>query len=274
MRRVRLGVALALAGAALASLAACRPPARQSAPAASASANDGITLATYNIRHGRGMDGRVDLERTANAIRAFDADLVALQEVDRLVARSGRGDEPAILGGLLGMAHAFGAFMPYQGGEYGMAILSRFPIRRTQVLRLPDGNEPRVALVVEVEPRPGRRLLAVNVHFDWVDDDRFRYAQVEQLATVLDTVSIPVVLLGDFNDVPGTRTLTRWSARFLVAAKPAGDRFTFPSTKPEREIDHILLAPTARWATLDARVVSDSVTSDHRAMVARVRLLE
>jgi endonuclease/exonuclease/phosphatase family metal-dependent hydrolase len=236
--------------------------------------SDCVMVATYNIRHGRGMDGVVDLTRTGRAIAALGADIVALQEVDKLVQRSGRVDEPAVLGTQLGMTHAFGAFMPYQGGEYGLAILSRYPIRRQQALRLPDGNEPRVALLAEVELPSARRVLVVNVHFDWVANDSLRYRQVEALASVLDTVSLPMVLLGDFNDQPGSRTLARWAARFTTVPKPAADRFTFSSTEPNQEIDHILLAPREAWTADTARVVTDRVTSDHRAVVARVRLLE
>ena len=230
-----------------------------------------FAVATYNIRHGRGMDGRVDLDRTAAAIAAFGADLVALQEVDRLVERSGGVDQARELAERLGMAHDFGAFFPYQGGEYGLAILSRFPVVRTEALRLPDGNEPRVALLAEIELPSGGRILAVNVHFDWVDDDTFRYAQVAALSAVMDTVTLPMILLGDFNDVPGSRTLERWHPRFRAAQKPVEDHHTFSSTDPRKEIDHILLGPHEAWEEATAHVVTDPVTSDHRAVVASVR---
>lgn len=229
-----------------------------------------LTVASYNIRHGRGMDGVVNLRRTGDAIARLNADIVALQEVDKLVERSGRVDEPRVLGEQLGMQHAFGAFMPYQGGEYGLAILSRFPIRHSHALRLPDGNEPRVALLAELALPDGARVLVVNVHFDWVANDTLRYAQVEALATALDTVSLPTILLGDFNDQPGSRTLTRWQQRFRTLAKPADDRFTFSSTKPAQEIDHILVAPAAAWGSATLRVITDTLTSDHRPVVARI----
>lgn len=231
-----------------------------------------LTVATYNIRHGRGMDGRVDLERTAAAVAALGADVVALQEVDRVVERSGGVDQARELGERLGMHHAFGAFFPYQGGEYGMAILSRLPVVRAEALRLPEGNEPRVALLAEIEVASGRRILAVNVHFDWVEDDTFRRAQVAALAAVLDTVRLPTVLLGDFNDVPGSRTLEAWRGAFDVAAKPPEHRFTFPSADPRKEIDHVLVGPRGAWGEATARAVVDPVTSDHRAVVAVLTL--
>jgi endonuclease/exonuclease/phosphatase family metal-dependent hydrolase len=259
--RWRSGATALLGAAVLAvGVGSCAPP------------PDRITVATYNIRHGRGMDDRVDLERTAATIRALDAGIIALQEVDRGVARSGSVDQPDSLGALLGLRHAFGAFFPYQGGEYGLAILSRYPILAAHALRLPDGNEPRVALLVAVEFPSGARVTVVNVHFDWVADDTFRNAQVEALAGVLDTLTGPVILLGDFNDVPGSRTMQRWSQRYAVAAKPPSDPFTFSSVAPEKEIDHILLGPRERWQPTEARVVHEPLTSDHRPVIAIVQL--
>lgn len=256
--------ALVLSGVACLVLAGCVPNrAERFGPAE-------LTVVSYNIRHGRGMDGEVNLARTGRALARLAPDIVALQEVDRLVERSGQVDESRVLGEQLGMQHAFGAFMPYQGGEYGMAILSRFPIVHTHPLRLPDGNEPRIALMAELSLPDGARVLVVNVHFDWVANDSLRYRQVDALAAVLDTVSLPTILLGDFNDQPGSRTLSRWQGRFRTIAKPATDRFTFSSTKPEQEIDHILVAPAAAWGDATLRVVTDTLTSDHRPLVARI----
>ena len=160
-----------------------------------------LRIVTYNIKHGRGMDDKVDLERTAGVLRPLRPDFVGLQEVDDRATRSGSVPEAERLGQMLGMEHAFGKFMDFQGGGYGLAVLSRFPIVRSSSLRLPEGNEPRVALVAEVRLPDETMMAVVNVHFDWVQDDRFRFAQAEVLAKFLDTLTMSYVLLGDFNDV-------------------------------------------------------------------------
>ena len=230
-------------------------------------------VVSYNIRHGRGTDERVDLDRTAAVLRAFTPDVVGLQEVDRVVRRSGGIDEAAHLGRALGMAHAFSAFMPYQGGEYGLAILSRHPIVRTTSIRLPDGNEPRVALAATIVPAPGDTVVVVNVHFDWVEDDAFRFAQATALTQVLDTLRHPYLLLGDFNDEPGSRTLALFHARAMEIAKPAADRFTFSSTAPVKEIDFVFAAPRTRWRAVRARVITEPLASDHRPVAAELQVI-
>lgn len=227
-----------------------------------------LRVVSYNIKHGRGNDNVVNLERTAGVLRALRPDIVGLQEVDELATRSGGIRQAERLGQWLGLHHAFGRFMDFQGGAYGMAILTRHPIVATTPVRLPDGNEPRIALSVETRLPDRRRLTIVNVHFDWVRDDRFRFAQAEALAAYLDGLTTPYILLGDFNDVPESRTLALFKARAAEARKPHTDRFTFSSTTPTREIDFIFAAPAAAWRTREVRVIDERVASDHRPVVA------
>lgn len=232
-------------------------------------------VVSYNIRHGRGSDDRVDLQRTAAVLRVLDPDVVALQEVDEGVTRSGGEDQAARLGELLGMHHVFGAFMDYQGGRYGMAVLSRCAIRRVEAVPLPDGNEPRVALAVELE-RPsgdGEPLTVVNVHFDWVQDDGYRYAQARELARYLDGLAGPLILIGDFNDHPDSRTLGLFRGRALEAAKPAARRATFPAHAPAREIDYLFVAPAGAWEIAEVDVIPETAASDHRPVLAELRLM-
>ena len=255
-RPISLGVAAAVAVIAICGAAIDQTPVRE------------LRVVTYNIRHGRGADEVVDLERTARVLGRLAPDIVGLQEVDDLVERSGRVPEAARLGESLGMSHAFGRFMDYQGGMYGLAILSRHPIVASRSIQLPDGNEPRVALSVDVRLDDSRSITVVNLHFDWVRDDGFRFGQASTLARYLDGLTTPYILLGDFNDVPGSRTLALFEQRATMARKPEEGRFTFPAPQPAREIDFIFYAPAAAFAPREVQVIDERVASDHRPVLA------
>lgn len=145
---------------------------------------------------------------------------------------------------------------------------------RSTSVPLPEGNEPRIALVAELSLPGGSPLAVVNVHFDWVSDDTFRFAQAQTLAAYLDTLTVPYVLLGDFNDVPASRTLALFRARASEAAKPSDDRFTFSSTKPEKEIDFIFFAPASAFRARETRVIDERMASDHRPVLAVLQRID
>ena len=114
-----------------------------------------LRVMSYNIKHGRGNDGVVDLERAAAVIEAAAPDVVTIQEVDESCNRSGNVDEAVWLGERLGMTPIFGAFMNYDGGRYGMALLSRLPIIEWENHILPPGAEPRSALAARLRLADG-----------------------------------------------------------------------------------------------------------------------
>lgn len=232
-----------------------------------------VRAATFNIRHGLGMDGRQDLHRTAGAIRALAADVVGLQEVDALTQRSGGVDQAATLGRELGMSSAFEAAMPFDGGQYGLAVLSRYPIIGSRSFHLPEGHEPRVAQTVDVRLPDGNTLTVVNIHFDWVEDDAFRFAQANAVAGFLIDLATPYVLLGDFNDGPESRTVDRFQTLAAEARKGKRRCWTFPASSPDLEIDFIIAGPPGCWKVDAARVVAEEVASDHRPVVADLELL-
>ncbi|MCA8941473.1 MAG: endonuclease/exonuclease/phosphatase family protein [Planctomycetes bacterium] len=234
---------------------------------------DGCSLRVmaYNVKHGHGMDGRVDIARAAQVIRTRSPDLVALQEIDVGVDRSGRVDQPAELGRLTGMHHAFGKFLDYGGGDYGLAILSRFPITEVRRIVLPDGrHEPRSALLVRVDP-PGFSLPVdfVCVHLDWLQDDTRRFAQAHELHAALGATPHPVIVAGDFNDRPESRTMRFVFGEYQSVPKPAGGRFTFPADAPVREIDYVVVRSNVPWSG-SCRVVDEPLVSDHRPIVAEL----
>lgn len=233
-----------------------------------------LRVLSYNIHHGEGVDGKLDLPRIAEVIKSVQPDLVALQEVDRGTQRTNRVDQPAELARLTGLNVAFGGNIIHQGGDYGNAVLSRLPIRRYKNHLLPslDGGEQRGVLEVEVEMPDGGGMLLLATHFDHRRDDRERLASAQAINDLLaERTNGPAVLAGDLNDVPDSQTLRRLEACWSrVNEQPLP---TIPVDQPTRQIDFILFRPAERWKTIEVRVLDEAVASDHRAIFAVLELL-
>lgn len=229
-----------------------------------------IRVLAYNIKHGRGNDGKIDLERAAQVIRRLNPDIVALQEIDVNVARSGKIDEPAELSRLTGLPHhAFGSFFDYQGGQYGMAILSRNVLRRQLNHRLPDGAEPRTSLDVTVSgPHKNASFRLANVHFYRTEQERL--AQAKELLSRLKDESLPTIIAGDFNSTPDSAVLDLFTEQWTVPNKGA-DRLTFSSDKPTKEIDFLMYRPSEAFDILEIDVIDEPIVSDHRPLTLDLR---
>ena len=226
-----------------------------------------LRVVAYNIKHGQGMDRKLDLARTAEVLRKLRPDFVALQEVDLKATRSGQVDQAAELGRLLDMHHAFGKFMDYQGGEYGLAVLSRFPILESHVHPLPKGAEPRVVLEVVTKPEGSERKLSVaSIHLDWTKEE-LRMAQIKTLQEKLAKRTHPFVLAGDFNATPDSPTM-RFVREGWAVSRKAGPRLTCPADAPRTEIDYIVSRGIPK--AVESRVVEEAIASDHRPVLALI----
>ena len=212
-----------------------------------------LRVATFNIQHGRGPDGRVDVGALAVACATLDADVLALQEVDVNVPRSGRVDEAALVADATGMNVVFGPTFGIEGGLYGNALLSREEIADVEHLSLPvpGTREPRAAIVA----RTGDITVAAT-HFSVGTD-----AHPAQVATLLECLAgrtAPRLLLGDLNhevtDVEG----------YTVA----GGGKTWPAHRPRIRIDHI----ATDGLEIEAVEIVHLPVSDHRALVASLQL--
>jgi len=243
-----------------------------------------LRLLSYNIRHGRGTDGRVDLERVARAIRSSRADIVALQEVDLGRARTGGVDQAQTLARHLGMRAHFHAALQVGTERYGDAILATHPSRLVRAGGLPGlagrpGLEPRGALWVEVAC-DGYRLQVLNTHLGLVAAER-----KAQLAALLGpdwlaaaSAAGPVVLAGDFNATPWSRAYRQLSAQLSDARAIALSRAglaTFPSRYPMLRLDHVFVGPGLRVDRV--AVLRDGAArcaSDHLPLLATLDLIE
>ncbi|QJE94995.1 endonuclease/exonuclease/phosphatase family protein [Luteolibacter luteus] len=225
-----------------------------------------LRVMCWNLHHGVGVDGKLDLERIAAVIREQKPDLVALQEVDNKCRRSEGIDQAAELAKLTGLNGVFGKAMDYDGGQYGQAILSRFPIEDTQVHQLPGDGEPRIAFEAEVKV-DGKPLRMITVHLDHQQDPR-RLKQAEAVLKALENHHEPMVLAGDFNDVPGSPVLAVFGEPWKALAKQE-PVLTCPAEKPAVEIDHILVRGLE--AAGPVVVLPEAVASDHRPLAVSIK---
>ena len=224
---------------------------------------------------GKDAAGADNLERVASLIRSTDADMVLLQEVDRGTKRSGGVDQVGRLQELTNYDAAFGAsLLHYDGGEYGLAILTReeigfhatTPLKVIPVqTRAGGSHEPRVALALFANVH-GAVWRAITTHLDPAEGD----ARAQEIAKLLEVVreqasaGTPLVVGGDFNstpDAPVLQPLLNEGLRDSWTECGQGDGFTYPADKPAKRIDYLFLAGTLRCASAQ---VLDLQISDHR----------
>jgi len=229
-----------------------------------------IRVMTYNIHVGVGMDKKLDLPRIAEVIKREHIDLVGLQEVDRGVERTQRIDEIAELAKLTRMDYAFAFNLKYQGGQYGVAILSRFPIQATDHRLYKNLREAERRGLIRAEVKIGGRTVNfLTTHLDYQYDDG-RVFEAEQLLAAVKNVSGPLIIVGDFNDVPtgGAYKLMREQfADAWIDSHAAGEGLSYPADKPAKRIDYILTRQTDRIKTKRAWIVN-TLASDHVPVVA------
>ena len=239
-----------------------------------------LRVMTYNIHVGVGMDKRQDLARVAAVISRERPDLVGLQEVDRGVERTGRVDEIRELARLTGMDYAFAHNLNYQGGQYGVAVLSRFPILSIDHRRYLNTREAERRGFVRVEVEVGgRRVSFVTTHLDWQHEDGRLY-EARQLLDALATVPGPVIVTGDFNEEPtgGAYQLMlkagfadAWAQSRAGDAERAGEGATYPADKPAKRIDYVFYRDGVAARTRGTKV-PDTPASDHRPLVVELSL--
>jgi endonuclease/exonuclease/phosphatase family metal-dependent hydrolase len=231
-------------------------------------AGGGLRFMTYNIKHAE----LSSLEAIASVITAQAPDLVALQEVDVLTVRSNRVDQAARLGQLTGLSYAFiPSLTSYDSGQYGLALLSRYPIRSAQRLPLRSAAEQRILALFEVELPSSRHIPVAVTHFG-ITGAPERLQQAEDIKAAL--AGKPWALLGgDLNASPSESSLTSLLQQFTDAwaRGGSGSGYTIPASLPSKRIDYVLLG-SAWTSPLTASVVSATSQSDHRPLAATVIL--
>ncbi len=219
-----------------------------------------VRAVTWNVQTARpNPDGPADIVRAVTYLRSLEADVHAVQELDRTLPRSGRTDQPTVLADGLGGQLAWAPTVPRSGGGYGTALVVRGEILSTTIVPLSGTREPRALLVADVAV-DGRRWTIGCTHLS-----RNRRFTGRQLLRVFETMAArpgPRVLLGDLNLTPAE--ILPWSTAegYLLVDGPA----THSTRQPRvtRRIDHVLVS----GATVTRASVHRFARSDHCAVAA------
>jgi|SRR5690554_348788 len=237
-----------------------------------------IKVLSYNIHHANppSKPDLIDLEAIAKVIQESGADLVAVQEVDVYTERSGKESHQAEeLAKLTGMSYFFSKGIDYQGGEYGTAILSKYPISDTERHELPDlegiSSEPRTLAVVTVTI-DDKEIKFANTHLDYTNREN-NLLQVQRIIEVFENESLPVILAGDFNAVPESTSIQTLDEKFTRSCIDNCE-FTSPQDNPRREIDFIMVSKASPLEVTRHQVIEEIYASDHRPVFASYRWTE
>jgi endonuclease/exonuclease/phosphatase family metal-dependent hydrolase len=219
-------------------------------------------------------EGFVDIEAIANAINKEKPDLVALQEVDRFTTRSGTTlDQAKEIAALTGMKYFFAKAINRSGGEYGVAVLSRFTIENSKVVSLPvktTGAELRALGLIETNLPNGKKIVFASTHLDHLSDENRELQVREVIKALMPYQDRPVILGGDFNMPPQNAIWNLVREQFVQGCSTCPG--TFPATNPNTTIDYLLLnkQAAAYFTVKDYYAVPERYASDHVPIVMKI----
>ena len=227
-----------------------------------------IKIASYNVRNAKGMDNMTDFERVADVINKIDAHAIAIQELDSATERS-KGivvlDE---LAKRTNMHASFNGSIDYQGGKYGVGILSKEKPIRKEAIALPGREEKRSLLIVELKD-----YVICCTHLSLNEEDRQASMEIIEAQTKKYD-SKPVFFVGDLNAEPDSDEISKLSESWVMLNDPTQP--TFPSNNPNVTIDYLLLKQNEKFthSVIHAEVVNEPMASDHRPLFVKLEIQE
>lgn len=240
-----------------------------------------VTVMTYNIYGARsGGVPDADLKAIAKTITDSKADLVALNEVDAFTTRNGKDRHLARdLAALTGMNWYFTKAMDFYGGEYGDAVLSKFPILESKrySLSVADGvgGELRSVAMIKVK-KDDKEFYFASTHLDHLQIEDNRILQANQLKQIVADLNKPLILAGDFNAKPDSQTMTIVKGYMTLGCRQQCP-FTYPSGggsygTPANTIDYIMYSPVDKFAINSYNAIPYLTASDHAPVVATIEI--
>ena len=233
----------------------------------SAQAQNTLKLMSYNIKNANGMDNVCNFQRIANVINNASPDVVAIQEVDSMTNRSG---QKYVLGEIADRTQMHGYFAPaidYDGGKYGIGLLTKQVPLRLQTLPLPGREEARTLILAEFTD-----YIYCCTHMSLTEEDRMKSLELVKAFTSSSTK--PLFLAGDMNAEPESGFIKELQKDFQILSNPK--QHTFPAPDPKETIDYIAtLKQNAKGFTvISAKVINEPMASDHRPILVELRTAE
>lgn len=216
-----------------------------------------LKILSYNVRNCVGLDRNTDYSRVADIILRINADVVAIQELDSSTTRSKGVVVLNELASKSGMVATYSSSIDFQGGKYGVGILTREKPVSWQKIPLPGNEEKRSLLIVEL-----KEFVICCTHLSLTREDRLTSVEIINKAT--ERYSKPVVLAGDLNAEANSVELNSLQRNWLILNNPL--QLTFPANDPNKCIDFILLRKNNKYhaSGIDTKVDADNEASDHR----------
>ncbi|WP_346238411.1 endonuclease/exonuclease/phosphatase family protein [Niabella insulamsoli] len=241
------------------------------------SAQRSLKVMSYNIHHCNppSKPDLIDVDAIAKAISKQQPDLVALQEVDVNTGRSGRIDEAVLLAQKTGMkAFYFAKAIDHDGGDYGVAILSKYPLSETQTFRLPMDSatkgERRVLAQAVVTLPNGQKIIFASTHLDAQKQPTNRLLQIEAINKISGGYKLPYIIGGDFNAEQHSEVIKILDKKFVRTCSDC--KPTIPVINPRKAIDFLAFKRGGHFKVIHHEVVDESYASDHLPIVAQLEL--
>lgn len=230
-------------------------------------AQNTLKLMTYNIKNANGMDDVCDFQRVANVINNASPDVVAIQEVDSMTNRSG---QKYVLGEIAERTQMHAYFAPaidYDGGKYGIGLLTRQVPVRLQTIPLPGREEARALILAEFED-----YIYCCTHMSLTEEDRMESLKIVKSFTT--PYKKPLFLAGDMNAEPESDFIKELQKDFQILSNPK--QHTYPAPEPKETIDYIatLKSNVNGFALISAQVLHEPMASDHRPILVELRTAE
>lgn len=231
-----------------------------------------LKIMSYNIHIGNppSKPKLIDLNSIIKTMKAENPDLVALQEVDVNTGRSGKINQAEIIARELGMNFFFAKAIDHDGGDYGVCILSKYPISESKIHRLTTvketGGEPRVLATAKIHLENGDFIRFGSTHLDAQKEPKNRAIQIREINQIAEEEGLPFIIAGDLNAEEESAEIKQFDQKFTRTCQNCDP--TFPVLSPNKTIDFIAFKKENEFKTVKHYVVQEHYASDHLPVVA------